>query len=682
MLTQRLKVFLPENAVQDAAEIREMISLFRKHPGSCTDVWLPTAYGYPTRKRHAEIAAHYGQIAAQFRAAGIRVSMQVSNTIGHGGYMKSRDCSGIAAEGLDQERLVGDNGMVADYCFCWRGERFRRYCAETTAVYCGVVRPDRIFVDDDLRAVNHFPVQRGCFCPRCLADFNRQYTHSYSRAELVQALNHGPLTVREEWIAFLREGLYRFVYELTEAIVKASPETSMGLQNGANGWYTGYSYDFIFRAMANASGKKVGFRPGAGAYDDNQPMGFLEKARCLEWQCASLPEELVDDIRPEIECLPCVAYGKSANGLAFETDVYFAYGATAMSYAMLGRMNEPLAYHEKELALFARHAPYWRRLADLNRQTRPSGVALAASEKSYLRSLAPEEPDFAYARPHWDISEDGLSPLLGIPLAYRSGDAERVYVLTEQDAEALTAEDVARLLTLPVLAEGKAICTLIRRGFDAFGIVPYRLDAETLAEEFLPGPCSPVLPPQPWSQSYFDKEAVGFLPTRDGVTALSRYTGSNASVQPLFADADYPFGIAALLTQTDGGGTWAVFGQTPCTFRISYARREQIFAALDAVSHGQALKAKVVKPVKAVILPRVDCNDRVAAVSVIPMTTGESGPLTVWVRRPAGHVFSFRTGETEVPSLPYTVTRTGETEEVQVTLPSLPGYTVGTLFCE
>ena len=59
---------------------------------------------------------------------------------------------------------------------------------------------------------------------------------------------------------------------------RVSPDVRFGLQYGPNRRYTGYGYDFLFDAMRDASGKGVGFRPGGGAFDDNNPFDFIKKA--------------------------------------------------------------------------------------------------------------------------------------------------------------------------------------------------------------------------------------------------------------------------------------------------------------------------------------------------------------------------------------------------------------------
>ena len=61
------------------------------HPGSCDNVWIPTPYGFPPMEVHKENVKKWAVVAEKFRSNGISVSLQVSNTIGHGQYMVDRD---------------------------------------------------------------------------------------------------------------------------------------------------------------------------------------------------------------------------------------------------------------------------------------------------------------------------------------------------------------------------------------------------------------------------------------------------------------------------------------------------------------------------------------------------------------------------------------------------------------
>src|SRR5699024_1065248 len=105
----------------------ELIEIIKNNPGSCSEVWLASDYGFPTLSAHSRTAEILKKTAEKFRNAGIKVSLQISNTIGHGEYMSERDCSGLVYEGSPAEKMTGADGKTADYCFCPNGKHFRGY---------------------------------------------------------------------------------------------------------------------------------------------------------------------------------------------------------------------------------------------------------------------------------------------------------------------------------------------------------------------------------------------------------------------------------------------------------------------------------------------------------------------------------------------------------------------------
>ncbi len=76
--------------------------------------------------------------------------------------------TGLVYENSPVEKMVGHNGTVADYCFCWNGKHFREYTYSYIKEYVKRIKLYCVWVDDDLRASNHNPVEYGCFCDECI----------------------------------------------------------------------------------------------------------------------------------------------------------------------------------------------------------------------------------------------------------------------------------------------------------------------------------------------------------------------------------------------------------------------------------------------------------------------------------------------------------------------------------
>ena len=61
-----------------------VLDVILKYPGSCDNVWFPTLYGFPPLEKHRKTAEAWKAGAELFRKNGISVSLQLSNSIGHG----------------------------------------------------------------------------------------------------------------------------------------------------------------------------------------------------------------------------------------------------------------------------------------------------------------------------------------------------------------------------------------------------------------------------------------------------------------------------------------------------------------------------------------------------------------------------------------------------------------------
>ncbi|HZJ77405.1 MAG TPA: hypothetical protein VFD52_01195 [Clostridia bacterium] len=119
----------------DEKFINEFLEIVKKYPGSCDEVWLASEYGFSKLEKHRDTAEKLCGVAERLRSDGLRVSLQISNTIGHGQYMASKDCSGLIYEGSPVEHMIGPDGNAAGYCFCWNGKHFQNYTVSMLKEY-------------------------------------------------------------------------------------------------------------------------------------------------------------------------------------------------------------------------------------------------------------------------------------------------------------------------------------------------------------------------------------------------------------------------------------------------------------------------------------------------------------------------------------------------------------------
>ena len=340
------------------------------------------------------------------------------------------------------------------------------------------------------------PVHFGCFCDDCIQRFNNRYASSFSREELVHEINYGELVWRERYVTFLRDGLSDFVYQLSRVVAEVSPESYMGYQYCAYGGYTGYDFSYIFDAMRSATGKPPKCRPGGGAYDDHNPNNQVNKALFINWQNAMLPD-YVTEIRPEIENLPDVVYGKTIAGTCFETSLYLAYGSNAMSYAMLMNDYEPMEWHSRMLGEFARHRLYWSRLAELSSHTVQAGLQMILTPSMWKRRLSQDEAPFSWSYEPWDEGTQLYST--AIPLAIGKS-RNPVCLLHGRVASMLSDQELIGLLDKPVMTDGAALEVYQSRGLGSqFSACAEGIDTEKFYEEFLLHPINGDFAGRKWS---------------------------------------------------------------------------------------------------------------------------------------------------------------------------------------
>ena len=243
--------------------LAEVIELLKNKPGVCNEVWFCTEFGFPEIQKHRESAGLMADAATEIRKLGIAAGLQIANTVGHGGTF-------FAGNMVSKNQpLIGHDGTVAD-CNCPRDGKFLDYQRQLADIYASAIQPSSIWIDDDLRMNSHPPVQYGCFCDKCLADFSllqgRTWTRTELVAELVKPEKYSQL--REDWVSFGMSSLANIAGVIAEAAIKKAPMCRIGIQQCSLDWSTYYGPDLkqIFSALEKATGRKPGSRLGHGYF--------------------------------------------------------------------------------------------------------------------------------------------------------------------------------------------------------------------------------------------------------------------------------------------------------------------------------------------------------------------------------------------------------------------------------
>ena len=660
---------------QDADFHRQVLFEIEKHPGCCDVVWLTGCCGFPPLEQHRRAAAQLAPVADMYRAAGLSVAYQVANTLGHGYNSFAADYTGLLFPGSPVRTMIGPGGEDAERAFCPRDLFLRDYLCRAVACYA-VLKPDYIWIDDDFRLPNHMPVAFGCFCSGCLTAFNAQYDADFTREALVREVLHGSVEWRSRWLTFQRQGMADLMSAVVTAFCAISPDTVWGQQHALPGGYIMGDHLYAFEPMYRISGKAPLSRPGGGSYSDHDPNSFIDKGIEVALQNAALPP-YVKEIAPEIENLPCAAFGKTSDGTAFETSYYLAVGATDMSYSMIYGNAEPIPFYGRFFARFAAQRAYWERLSDANRHSRPAGLAYFVSRDWWQRDLLPEE-GFAELHGPRHIGADKLMRDT-VPIHFESKNAA-VYLLHPEEAVGLSQADIDFLLTRPVVTSGEAVAALQARGVD-LGVTATAIPAATalfLCERYTDHPLNRGKTGYAVSPYIKGRNDCCFLTDCTGsATVLGTYATGIAETL-LTGAPDLPLGASAdLLVTTKQGGRWAVLGYQPWKYVVTQARIERFLDIAEAVA-GAPLCARILTPHQAVLHPRSDESGRTVCVSVTNCTIGKCDGAELLIRDPHGSRFVWMSQQ----HAPTVLQARRQGDAYVLPLPTLDAWTVGTVFCE
>ncbi len=664
MLVQRLG----SQSQKNESFIDDLCNNIKNNPNSCQEVWFATDYGFPSIETHAKTAQTIKEFSKKFEKIGVKISLQISNTIGHGVYMSSHDCSGLVYEGSLAEPLVGHDGTVAKYSFCPAGENVIKYIVTYIKEYAKL-KPLKIWIDDDLRLTNHTPVKFGCFCDSCIERFNKENGTNFKREELVKEINFGDINWRIKYLNYLRKIMYNFTYEISKAVHEVSPDTVMCLQYGPRRGHSGYDHKHILDAMRDATGHIPYTRPGGGCYHDYDINDFFRKSHELDRESYTLPDYVVEKY-PEIENLPDVMFGKTIAGTCFETSLYFARGNTGMTYAIMMRDNEPRDWHGKMLQAFSEHYDYWKKMSELNKTTTQAGITLGLARKYYLAKV---DKEFAWnAEP---METGGLElEKCAIPLAY-SKDTTSTYFLNYNCARVMADEELEQFFDKPVITDGQTLELLINKGYK-FNAKTAKINSIKLNSVYSGHECNKEFMQYKGIQPFLTTESYKLYDLEDTVEVLQYYeTGHYGD----HVTDENNRAVASAIITAPGGGRWAVFGNHVWNPIISSSGRDHILNVAEYLNPRRCT-ARLMTPAKGVFLPRENDKHQLSCISFVNCTVAKSDVLKVKVRNPVGIKACFMSqynGKIDIELIK------GENESCYYfDFPAIDAYSVGTVFFE
>jgi len=614
----------PNHHASDAA-VEEWLRVVRKHRAACDEVWFLTELGFPAIDVHKRSAELMARAAEKVRKAGILPAVELYDTLGHA------DLPMFASDGITWQKMVGPDGTIAGMSNCPRAKGLHEYLRKIMRLYVAF-KPSSVWINDDLRMHHHRPVDFGCFCNDCIAEFN-DYVEEFTRQEdrkdwtretLAAALHeehNGRL--RLLWTRFGAQSLAIVARVVAEAVHEVSPESRIGLEHCGPEWglYSGPDWAPTFKALAEVSGQALGSRPGGGYYTDHRPREVLDKALSIAHQVARLPKE-VKVVCPEIENFPHTIMGKTPHGLVVESALDLAYGCNCLSYAILSIGHETSEAVAPQLQRIAKWRTFLQKYVAENEGTKPGGIGVVFGMNHAGRKVHPDEKPFAWAG--MSFGDLYQLPTMGLPLC-ADKQAPCAAVLTANAMDGLTQGELKGVLAGGVLMDGPAMMRLQERGLGELGGVrAVRRQVESY-ERFTCDPLNGSGAGETWMHVSFGSSAdVVLEPIVPDVRVLGVYVGDDGKAD----------GAATTVYENALGGRVAVFGYRGLENVVTTARRAQMLALADWVSKGK-LPVIIDTPAQVVPVPRVDAEGRLKSVLLLNATIDSSPALFVRLRKPA-----------------------------------------------
>jgi hypothetical protein len=283
--------------------------------------------------------ARLAEILPLVRSHGLKVSVDVLTTIGH--HEENLENSLPP----DWQNVVDPSGRKCLGCFCPADPGYLGYVRKLYAMIAEI-KPDFIWIDDDVRFFSHKPALCTCFCDRCVANFSKETRRTYTRIGLADALEKDeyPFVLRRKWLEHNRTLLDGLLRVIERTVHSLCPEMSLGFMSG-DSCYEGYPFERLARTLGGPHNIPVRWRPGGGFYSDGCLFGLVEKAHDMGRQIFLLPAS-VEAIHSEVKNFPYQVLKKSARATVLEGGAHMAAGATGVSFNILGPYTEPLSEFE------------------------------------------------------------------------------------------------------------------------------------------------------------------------------------------------------------------------------------------------------------------------------------------------------------------------------------------------
>ena len=428
--------------------------VIKRNRGVFDELWFSGGHIEPL-ERHEERAKWMAEAVAEARKWGFTCSIEFELTIGN-----TDPCDGKKEAFRNWQGFVGPEGRVGVRCNCPRDPAFHEYFRQVLKRYL-VVKPDFVWLDDDVRVKNHGMNSWGCFCDRCVGAFSEVEGKAWTRAELVKAMETDE-ALKSRYEAHCFEGLAEFAASFSKSVKEFSPDSVMGLQ---------YPWDDdgqlkIVKAMANATGEKIAIRPGSCAYCDGYPFGQILKSWRIGRQEKVLGRLADAYVRwcPEIETYPRNFTTRTPRGLALEPLYHLSQARIdTLSWYVMSAEEDASWFDKTVLAALRKNIAIYKEYAAAGKDAVPCG-------------FTPLDFKVGTGRDCYMPAE--LSAL-GIPFCFGEGMSLGTVLADKAALAAASDETLKTVLAGAVIADKASAAYLAERGLVSKEAIELQVEMRT-----------------------------------------------------------------------------------------------------------------------------------------------------------------------------------------------------------
>ncbi|MDW7658058.1 MAG: hypothetical protein SCM11_12890 [Bacillota bacterium] len=610
----KLSYRITQEGYPGGASFDELLSLFDQHLTCVDEVAIFEQYavqGYYSLHEVKNRCVCLRDCMATLRKHNIpSVGINVLVTLGHA------DDSAFA-EKPPFQTMVDHDGTVTTSCMCPNSPEFEQHTKEKYRMFAEL-KPDFIWIDDDIRMHNHGSVRYACFCPICLSLFNKTHQTALSREDLVSLLNAPDGSqYRGWWVKHNSDSINRLLLLIEQTIHDVNPAIEIGLMTIGGTTYSGQDYTRWFTSLQAVKG-----RPGGGFYTDDTPLGFLKKTYSTARQVATYPTS-VTDIQYELENYPYQRLQKSITMMILECASNLTCSVNGIA---LNALHTDSQMNKNIMAQINRYSGMFQEIENTVRGFVNPGLYPAFPMQYEASRSVENENWFGKSGTLHSAGNAYVLGYIGIPLAMNGTDASGV-VLTGHIAHAYSQDELLVMLSGGVLMDADALRIMEQRGLAQYCGVKtadrYDFNVyERYTDDPLNGQYAGIL-----------CNTTGLLASGHYHTVLKPLYGKVRILNTLEAIGDRPLGPVMTAFENSLGGRIVVNGYMPWNHLYSVDKIEQMRNVCDWITRDM-MPARIYGNVKVVPLLRVSADRKHFLLMLTNTMLDHTGGFKVEIKLP------------------------------------------------